>query len=140
MINSTPYDKTKKEVDIMEEITMYKANDGKLFDDVNDCIEYEFELFGKRLKNDLLMFDENHEQIKLSVDTNYNLVHYVVLKTKDAFDYFIERNITLELSIDGISYLGAYYYNTYSYEWELVADKVEDLQNELDLYNKYLNL
>ena len=124
----------------MEEITLYKANDGKLFDDVDDCIEYEFELFGKTLKNDLLMFDEDHERIKLSVDTDYELVHYVVLKTEDAFNYFMERNATLELSIDGISYLGAYYYNTYSYKWESIADKVEDLQNELDLYNKYLNL
>lgn len=124
----------------MEEITMYKANDGKLFDDVDDCVEYEFELFGKTLKNDLLMFNEDHEQIRLSVDTDYELVHYVVLKTKEAFDYFMERNITLGLSTVGISYLGAYYYNTYSYEWEAIADKVKELQNKLDLYNKYLNL
>ena len=124
----------------MEEITMYKANDGKLFDDVDDCVEYEFELFGKTLKNDLLMFNEDHEQIKLSVDTDYELVHYVVLKTEEAYNYFMERNVTLGLSIDGISYLGAYYYNTYSYKWEFVKDKVEDLQNELDLYSKYLNL
>lgn len=124
----------------MEEITMYKANDGKLFDDVDDCVEYEFELFGKTLKNDLLMFNEDHEQIKLSVDTDYNLVHYVVLKTKEAYDYFMERNDVLGLSVDGISYLGAYYYNTYSYEWEPIENKVKDLQNELYLYNKYLNL
>lgn len=124
----------------MEEIIMYKAEDGKLFNNVDDCVEYEFELFGKTLKNDLLMFNEDHEQIKLSVDTDYELVHYVVLKTEEAYNYFMERNETLGLSVDGIGYLGAYYYNTYSYKWEFVKDKVEDLQNELGLYSKYLNL
>lgn len=130
----------KKGFGIMEEIIMYKAEDGKLFDNVDDCVEYEFELCGKTLKNDLLMFNEDHEQIKLTVDTDYELVHCVVLKTKDALDYFVERNNALGLITDGISYISAYYFSDELYKWEFIEDKVKDLQNELDSYNKYLNL
>lgn len=124
----------------MEEIIMYKANDGKLFNNADDCIEYEFEVFGKSLKNELLMFDEDHEKIELLIDTNYDLVHYVILKTKEAYDYFIKQNNILGLATNGIDFIGAYYFSRESYKWESIADKIEDLQNELDLYNKYLNL
>ena len=71
----------------MEKITMFKAKDGKIFDDEYDCQEYEFKLSAKSIEGEIALFDS--ECLPLPLDgCGVDNAFYVRIDTKEAFDWF----------------------------------------------------
>lgn len=71
----------------MEEIRMFKADDGKMFEDEDECREYECELAADKVKGQITLFDANRKPLSLlpqAVDEAY----YARIDTEEAFDWF----------------------------------------------------
>lgn len=126
----------------MEEVVMFKAEDGKLFEDAGDCVSYEFELarqeFNNRgvlLQNELLLFtDFNSKPANLFKEIDFEDFDIVVFKSQQALDYFVKVCESLDLTVDGIDDIGGYYYNHKSWRWEKISEKIEKLRTELNNY------
>lgn len=121
----------------MEEVVMFKAEDGTLFEDADDCVSYEFELAKQEfiLQNELLLFtDFNSKPVNLFKETNFEDFDIIVFKSQQALDYFVKVCESLDLTVDGIDDIGGYYYNHEGWRWEKISEKIEKLRTELNNY------
>lgn len=125
----------------MTEKTTYIAFDGKEFEDYNECERYENKELQDKYGKDLLVYNEDGELIPFNND--YSLAQdsaYVVCKSKEALDYL---NKTLNYNrVDKIDYEGkfpaSFYYNFEMDEWEEIAPHIKELQEEIDMFSKYI--
>lgn len=71
----------------MEEIRMFRANDGKMFEDEDECQEYECELAAKAVDGQIALFDANRKPLPFlpqAVDDAF----YARIDTEEALDWF----------------------------------------------------
>lgn len=116
---------------------MFKAEDGELFENADDCVSYEFELAKQEfiLQNELLLFtDFNSKPVNLFKETNFEDFDIIVFKSQQALDYFVKVCESLDLTVDGIDDIGGYYYNHEGWRWEKISEKIEKLRTELNNY------
>lgn len=121
----------------MEEVVMFKAEDGELFENADDCVSYEFELAKQEfiLQNELLLFtDFNSKPVDLFKEIDFKDFNIVVFKSQQALDYFVKVCGSLDLTVDGIDDIGGYYYNHEGWRWEKISEKIEKLRTELNNY------
>ena len=114
----------------MEEVVMFKAEDGKMFENADDCVSYEL-----LLQNELLLFtDFNSKPADLFKEIDFEDFNIVVFKSQQALDYFVKVCESLELTVDGIDDIGGYYYSHEDWEWKKISEKIEKLRTELNNY------
>lgn len=121
----------------MTEKTTYIAFDGKEFEDYNECERYE----SKVMQEKLLVYDDEGEL--LSLDSDYYLSQnsaYVVCKSEEALNYL---NKTFDYNkVNSIDYEGkfpaSFYYNFETDEWEEITLHIKELQEEIDMFSKYI--
>ena len=125
----------------MTEKTIYIAFDGKEFEDENECRKHESKELQDKYGKDLLVYNKNDELLPL--DADYYLSQesaYVICKTEKALDYL---NKTFEYNgINEIYYSdkfpASFYYDFTTDEWKEIAPRIKELQDEIDMLNKYI--
>lgn len=125
----------------MTEKTVYVAFDGKEFEDCNECESYENKGLQEKYGKDLLVYDEEGELIPLGND--YCLCEdsaFVVCKSEEALNYLNKR--FKYNKANNIYYSGkfpiSFYYDFDIDEWEEIAPHIKELQDEIDMFSKYI--
>ena len=125
----------------MKEKTVYIAFDGKEFDDYNECERYEIKELQNKYGKDLLVYDENGKLIAL--DNDYWLSHssaYIICKSEKALNYLnkiFDYNGVNNVDYDG-NFPASFYYDFTTYEWKEIKSRIKELQDEIDILNKYI--
>ena len=125
----------------MTEKTVYIAFDGKEFDDYNECERYEIKELQNKYGKDLLVYDENGKLIAL--DNDYWLSHssaYIICKSEKALNYLnkiFDYNGVNNVDYDG-NFPASFYYDFTTYEWKEIKSRIKELQDEIDILNKYI--
>ena len=125
----------------MKEKTVYIAFDGEEFEDENECERYESKELQNKYGKDLLVYNEDGELIPFNND--YRLSQdsaYVVCKSEEALNYL---NKTFnDNRVNKIDYNGkfpvSFYYDFMTDKWEKIAPRIKELQDEIDMLNKYI--
>ena len=74
----------------MKEILMFQADDGKMFDDEEECREYEHEVATKAVGGQIALFDAHRKPLPL-VRQSVEDVFYARIDTEEAFDWFYDQ-------------------------------------------------
>jgi hypothetical protein len=130
---------------IMREITIYEAEDGKRFDDIEECLNYELEiLLENGLDKDLLLFNYKDEKMIIDKNTNYQDVYSFNAKTFKALDFLYEKftryGIVTETRNSDLSILekGSFIWNADNYEWDSVEEVIAEKEAEIEQLKKIL--
>lgn len=76
----------------MKEVTMYIANDGKKFDDYDECFDYEVSMESLELYGQVAMFGLNGKQLCLEEDGilfSYHRCEYIRFLNENAYEAFL---------------------------------------------------
>lgn len=125
----------------MIEKTVYVAFDGKEFEDYSECESYESKELENKYGKDLLVYDENGELIAL--DNDYWLSQssaYIICKSEEALSYLnkiFKNNGVNKIYCDG-NFPASFYYDFTTDEWEEIATRIKELQDEIDALSKYI--
>ena len=125
----------------MTEKTIYIAFDGKEFEDENECERYESKELEDKYGKDLLVYDNNGKLLPFNNDyyLSQNSV-YVVCKSEEALN-FLNKTFN-DNRVNKIDYNGnfpaSFYYDFMTDKWEEIAPRIKELQDEIDMLNKYI--
>lgn len=125
----------------MTEKTVYIAFDGKEFEDYNECEKYETKELKDKYGKDLSVYDNNGKLLHL--DNDYRLSQdsaYVVCKSEKALNYLnkiFEDNGTNNIDYND-NFPASFYYDFTIDEWEEIAPRIKELQDEIDMLSKYI--
>lgn len=129
----------------MKEITIYEAEDGKRFDDVEECLNYELEvLLENGLDKDLSLFNYKNEKMIIDKNTNYQDVYSFNAKNFKALDFLYEQFtrygiITETRNSDlSIEEKGSFIWNVDNYEWDSVEEVIAEKEAEIEQLKKIL--
>lgn len=129
----------------MKEITIYEAEDGKRFDDVEECLNYELEvLLENGLDKDLSLFNYKNEKMIIDKNTNYQDVYSFSAKTFKALDFlydqFTRYGIVTETRNSDLSIeeKGSFIWNVDNYEWDSVEEVIAEKEAEIEQLKKIL--
>jgi hypothetical protein len=89
----------------MEEITMFRAEDGKMFNDEDECREYECELAADKVKGQIALFDANRKPLPL-IPSQLDDTFYARIDTEEAFEWFKDTVYEQGSMIDGLYWYG----------------------------------
>ena len=125
----------------MTEKTIYIAFDGKEFEDYSECERYESKKLQNKYGESLFVYNEDGELIPFNNDyyLSQNSV-YVVCKSEEALN-FLNKMFSVN-SVNKIYYEGnfpaSFYYDFMTDKWEEIAPRIKELQDEIDMLNKYI--
>ena len=125
----------------MTEKTIYIAFDGKEFEDYSECGRYESKKLQNKYGESLFVYNEDGELIPFNNDyyLSQNSV-YVVCKSEEALN-FLNKMFSVN-SVNKIYYEGnfpaSFYYDFMTNKWEEIAPRIKELQDEIDMLNKYI--
>ena len=125
----------------MKEKTIYIAFDGKEFEDYSECERYESKELKDKYGKDLLVYNEEGELIAL--DNDYRLSQesaYVICKSEEALNYInktFDYNRVNNVDYDG-NFPASFYYDFTTDEWKEIKSRIKELQDEIDILNKYI--
>lgn len=129
----------------MQKITVYEAEDGKRFDDIEECLNYELEvLLENGLDKDLSLFNYKNEKMIIDKNTNYQDVYSFNAKTFKALDFLYEKftqyGIVTETRNSDLSILekGSFIWNADNYEWDSVEEVIAEKEAEIEQLKKIL--
>ena len=131
----------RKENKTMTEKTIYIAFDGKEFEDENECRKHESKKLQDKYGKDLLVYNEDGELIAL--DNDYWLSQssaYVLCKSEEALNYInktFDYNGVNNIDYDG-NFPASFYYDFTTDEWKEIKSRIKELQDEIDILNKYI--
>lgn len=113
---------------------IYKAIDGKMFDDKEECMNYEFKL--SIMDNNLTMLDKNGIKIfndkNDSFDDFCNKIErcwYINIRTKEDLD--IVKKAYNYIGVLPPKDIGLFYYDEYSDEWLDFNENIKEAENEI---------
>ena len=109
---------------VTAEQVVYIADDGKEFDDEEDCAEYEFNLLTASVKK--YCYDKNFEPEDID---GCEFVHIPTEKVMKGFKICCDA---LEIVSDGIDKPGIYMYSDYSQTWVNLDDVTSRFKSVLD--------
>lgn len=89
----------------MEEITMFRANDGKMFDDEDECYEYEAELAAKVVQGQIALFGATYNPLPLAPE-QVDEAFYARIDTEEAFDWFKDTLYNRGSMTEGLYWYG----------------------------------
>lgn len=87
----------------MEIMTMFRADDGRMFDDEDECREYECELAADKVKGQIALFDANRKPLPFlpqAVDDAF----YARIDTEEALDWFKDMLYERGSMTDGLEW------------------------------------
>ena len=125
----------------MTEKTFYIAFDGKEFEDYSECGRYESKKLQNKYGESLFVYNEDGELIPFNNDyyLSQNSV-YVVCKSEEALN-FLNKMFSVN-SVNKIYYEGnfpaSFYYDFTTDEWKEIKFRMKELQDEIDMLNKYI--
>jgi hypothetical protein len=130
---------------IMQEITIYEAEDGKRFDDIEECLNHELEvLLENGLNKDLSLFNYKNEKMIIDKNINYQDVYGFNAKTLKALDFLYEQftrygiiTDTRESNLESIE-KGSFIWNADNYEWDNVEEVIAEKEAEIEQLKKIL--
>ena len=129
----------------MRKITVYEAENGKRFDDIEECLNYELEvLLENGLDKDLSLFNYKNEKMIIDKNTNYQDVYSFNAKTLKALDFLYEQftryGIITETRESDLSILekGSFIWNADNYEWDNVEEVIAEKETEIEQLKKIL--
>lgn len=89
----------------MEEITMFRANDGKMFDDEDECRDYESELAIGAINGQIALFSGSRKQLPLTRQSVDEAL-YARIDTEEAFDWFKDALYDIGAPTEGLYWYG----------------------------------
>lgn len=133
----------------MEEITIYRADDGTDFDDEYDCLYYEWStrvedgMQGLPLK----LLDMNYRVLSLRDTDSYNDCSFIFIGSEDAADFLSEIWDTDMVEVYAPRFLGRWGTDKCGLwardedteEWYHLGDRLAELQNIADQCMKAVN-
>ena len=125
----------------MTEKTIYIAFDGKEFEDYSECGRYESKKMQNKYGESLFVYNGDGELIPFNNDyyLSQNSV-YVVCKSEEALNYInktFDYNRVNNIDYDG-NFPASFYYDFMTNKWEEIAPRIKELQDEIDMLNKYI--
>jgi len=115
----------------MTEITRYVANDGKEFDDEDDCMEYEMSLMPGANEVTMLAHCRNG---RLSITHDIEDASYMYVHTSDAVDYLTEKGDYIGVIVP--ESVGFFRWNGDRSEWIDIEMEIEQLQEIIEELKK----
>jgi hypothetical protein len=130
---------------IMQKITVYEAEDGKRFDDIEECLYHELEvLLENGLNKDLSLFNYKNEKMIIDKNINYQDVYGFNAKTLKALDFLYEQftryGIITDTRESNLEFLekGSFIWNADNYEWDNVEEVIAEKEAEIEQLKKIL--
>ena len=126
----------------MREITRWQAYDGTIFDDEEECREYEIEKKIANIENEVIFYNYKNEVINEPFNKiNPNLVYSMIIKTKEAInvvkDYFeYHGSIIPDDFEEKIS--GCWVWSEEETDWKNVEEIKKDFEKRIEDYNRML--
>ena len=84
---------------------MFRANDGKIFENEDECQEYECGLVAKKFGEQIALFDEKRKPLPLTPQA-INEIYYAKIDTEVAFNWFRDLLDDRGASISGLRWYG----------------------------------
>lgn len=110
---------------------LYKAKDGKIFNDEWECENYENALECQELADTLFWWNSEREPIPVSKDAD-NL-YFFYIKSDKAVDFMDEICLANGWSIyDGFEVGGMYYWNELAESFYNTAEQIDRLKDEIE--------
>lgn len=75
----------------MEEVVYWRADDGKIFEDEDECREYEFGLAAEELDGQVFLLDTHFHKLPLSNYHSYTDAYYIFLTEDDTWSDLYDR-------------------------------------------------
>ena len=122
---------------------LFKAFDGKIFTDEDECRDYELELEYKNVDKDIVLLDA-HGGVMLDSIQNVDLdrIFTIVVKSPAAADFL--NNLFDEAGIytpdGGFSAYTAFWWDDEKNKWIDVSVKIGKLKDEIVFFQEKLNL
>ena len=115
---------------------IYVANDGKEFENEDDCRKYE--------SRDVFAFDDYGKQIDVLDDQALMEESiYLIFKSKEALDYYnklSDESGCCRIDEKTFNKFPLYVYYDCNGEWKYIKDRAEELKNEISKLEKYMNM
>lgn len=129
----------------MIETTTYKALDGKVFCDKEECIEYESALKGKRsteylFENCVELLGKSYKLVAKNPNCDFpNETEYIRFKRvsneeREKLKLFLETHFGIDIVGDSDDDL--YYYDEEECRFQSLSYKIKDLKERLDEYEE----
>ena len=129
----------------MKEISMYVANDGKMFEDENECRAYEIKSKLGHLKKDVAIYDDNGHEIKihdfcgdaLELNAMLNDAYFIKVNTEEALHALVVLLYECDLYVGGLEWngnpdifiYGDLFPGCYAGEWNSWNERVEVMRS-----------
>jgi hypothetical protein len=123
----------------MKEIIKYEAFDGTIFEDEDECVEYERLKQNGKFAGQIHFFGFDKKPLKISCEA-YE-VYYVIVETVEAAMWWDDfcREEKVERPFEKKPFKpGFYWYDGYSSEWKCLEEEMEKLQIMADEFQQFI--
>lgn len=112
---------------------IYRAFDGKEFEEKDDCINYEEKIIAEKYKNDIIGLSEEFEQISLfdGVENFFQESYFVLVKTDEAVNFIEENSYNWNVYTPPLK-KGTFYFNEMNNEWQDIDEKINEFYQEIE--------
>ena len=131
----------------MEEIIIYRADDGTDFDDEYDCRFYEWQCSVRDEQSpQVVLMDANYKRLPLDHTDSYNDVYYIFIGDEksahflyDIWDCDMVDTYRPDFLCGYKVKTGLYAYDEEDEKWYHLGDKLEEIQREADRCMRTVN-
>lgn len=114
----------------MKKIISYEADDGTIFSNYDDCLNYELNILIQKAKNNLIFFNSTYQKLNYSnardVVNVYHKSKYIYINGVDGI--CLAKTINVDFGFYIPEKDGYWYYNDFSDGWEHLMDKINATQ------------
>lgn len=112
---------------------IYRAFDGKEFEEEDDCLYYEREIIANKYKNDIIGLNKEFEKISLfdGIENFFQKSYFILIKTNEAVDFIKENNFNWNFYTPSFG-KGTYYYDQIVDEWRAIDEKVNKFYQDIE--------
>lgn len=133
----------RKELIQMKEIRQWQAYDGTIFDDEEECREYENEKIASSVKDEIIFYTFDNKVINAPFNKiNPNRVYGMVIKSRKAIeavrDYFESLDYIIPDNFDTKESGCWIWLESEETDWIAVEVAKEEIENQLENYNRML--
>ena len=123
-------------------IIQYVAEDGKIFDDEDNCANYERSLGIKPCIKDMKFFMKDLKECPLDLDIPYDAYetcYFMVFKTQEAAKRY--SNLVYDCGYEDCpTEKGVYYYDEGEMQFMNMEEKVNEMKKFIEKYEKLLKI